>query len=110
VRLVNCSSRRPAGRASSGSSIRSSIHEKTERQATCWLARGLAAAITLAGAATISAQAPRPGQGGRAHEPPVKTTVASPQGYSVVLVLGDMQNASRPTRTCRRPRGRRWAT
>ena len=45
---------------------------------------GLAAAITLAGAATVSAQSPAP----------VKVAPASPQGYSVVLVLGDVQNAS----------------
>ena len=44
----------------------------------------LAAAITLAGAATVSAQSPAP----------VKVAPASPQGYSVVLVLGDVQNAS----------------
>ena len=55
---------------------------------------GLAAAITLAGAATVSAQAPPPAKPVSAAEPPVKATVASPQGYSVVLVLGDMQNAS----------------
>jgi hypothetical protein len=45
---------------------------------------GLAAAITLARAATVSAQSPAP----------VKVAPASPQGYSVVLVLGDVQNAS----------------
>jgi len=55
---------------------------------------GLAAAITLAGAATVWAQAPPPAKPVSAAEPPVKATVASPQGYSVVLVLGDMQNAS----------------
>jgi hypothetical protein len=56
----------------------------------------LAAAMTLAGAATISAQSPpaKPVKAAAGTEPPVKTAVAAPQGYSVVLVLGDMQNAS----------------
>src|SRR5262245_66628788 len=56
----------------------------------------LAAAITLAGAATVSAQSPaaKPVKPAAGTEPPVKTVVAAPQGYSVVLVLGDMQNAS----------------
>jgi hypothetical protein len=45
---------------------------------------GLATVITLAGAAAVSAQPPAP----------VKVSPASPQGYSVVLVLGDVQNAS----------------
>jgi len=55
---------------------------------------GLAAAITLAGAATVSAQSAKPVKPAASTEPPVKTAVAAPQGYSVVLVLGDMQNAS----------------
>jgi hypothetical protein len=54
---------------------------------------GLAAAITLAGAATVSAQSPA-AKPAATTEPPVKTAFAAPQGYSVVLVLGDMQNAS----------------
>ena len=54
----------------------------------------LAAAITLASAAIASAQSPAKGKPAAGTEPPVKTAVASPQGYSVVLVLGDMQNAS----------------
>src|SRR5204863_5705254 len=45
---------------------------------------GLTAAVMLAGAATVSVQSPAP----------VKVAPASPQGYSVVLVLGDVQNAS----------------
>ena len=59
-------------------------------------AAGLAATLTLAGAVTASAQPPaaaKPVKPAAGTEPPVKTTVA-PQGYSVVLVLGDMQNAS----------------
>ena len=55
---------------------------------------GLAAAIVLAGAAIASAQSPAKGKPAAGTEPPVKTAVASPQGYSVVLVLGDMQNPS----------------
>jgi hypothetical protein len=55
---------------------------------------GLAAAITLTGAATASAQSPAAAKPVAGTEPPVKATVAAPQGYSVVLVLGDMQNAS----------------
>jgi hypothetical protein len=55
---------------------------------------GLAAAITLTGAATASAQSPAAAKPVAGTEPPVKATVAAPQGYSVVLVLGDMQNPS----------------
>ena len=54
----------------------------------------LAAAITLASAAIAWAQSPAKAKPAAATEPPVKTAVAAPQGYSVVLVLGDMQNAS----------------
>jgi len=45
---------------------------------------GLATVITLAASTSVSAQPPAP----------VKVAPASPQGYSVVLVLGDVQNAS----------------
>ena len=45
---------------------------------------GLATVIALAASTSVSAQQPAP----------VKVAPASPQGYSVVLVLGDVQNAS----------------
>jgi hypothetical protein len=52
--------------------------------------------ITLAGAAAVSAQPPAPAKSPAEAIPraPVKVEAASPQGYSVVLVLGDLQNAS----------------
>jgi len=65
-------------------------------QCVGWVA-GLAAAITLAGAATVSAQSPaaaKPGAPAKLPPGEEKPAVATPQGYSVVLVLGDMQNAS----------------
>jgi hypothetical protein len=55
---------------------------------------GLAAAITLAAAAIASAQSPAKAKPDADAEPPVKTAVAAPQGYSVVLVLGDLQSTS----------------
>ena len=55
---------------------------------------GLAAAITLASAAIASAQAAAKAKPAAGTEPPVKAAVASPQGYSVVLVLGDLQSTS----------------
>ena len=55
---------------------------------------GLAAAITLAAVAIASAQSPAKAKPAADTEPPVKTAVAAPQGYSVVLVLGDLQSTS----------------
>jgi hypothetical protein len=61
----------------------------------CSLA-GLATAITLAGSAAISAQPPAAAKPFAEATPraPVKVDGASAQGYSVVLVLGDMQSTS----------------
>ena len=57
---------------------------------------GLATVITLAGAAAVSAQPPASAKPSADAIPraPVKLEGASPQGYSVVLVLGDMQSTS----------------
>ena len=57
---------------------------------------GLATVITLAGAAAVSAQPPASPKPAAEAIPraPVKVEGASPQGYSVVLVLGDMQGTS----------------
>jgi hypothetical protein len=60
------------------------------------LLAGLATVIALAGAAAVSAQPPAstkpPAEA--ISRPPVKVDEASPQGYSVVLVLGDIQATS----------------
>jgi hypothetical protein len=61
---------------------------------------GLATVIALVGSTAVSAQAPvvpKPSKAVAKSIPPsspVKLAAASAQGYSVVLVLGDMQNAS----------------
>lgn len=57
---------------------------------------GLATAITLAGAAAVAAQPPASAKPPVEAIPrsPVKVDGASPQGYSVVLVLGDIQATS----------------
>jgi hypothetical protein len=57
---------------------------------------GLATVITLAGAAAVSAQPPVPAKppAEAITRPPVKVEGPSPQGYSVVLVLGDIQATS----------------
>jgi hypothetical protein len=57
---------------------------------------GLVIVITLAGAAAVPAQPPASAKSSAEAIPraPVKVEAASPQGYSVVLVLGDLQNAS----------------
>jgi len=57
---------------------------------------GLASVIALAGAAAVSAQPPASPKPPAEAIPraPVKVEGASPQGYSVVLVLGDMQGTS----------------
>jgi len=57
---------------------------------------GLAAAITLEGAAAVSAQPPAAAKppAEAISRPPVKVEGAMPQGYSVVLVLGDIQATS----------------
>jgi hypothetical protein len=55
---------------------------------------GLAAAITLAGAAAVSAQPPASAKPPAKAVPRSPVDGASPQGYSVVLVLGDIQSTS----------------
>ena len=57
---------------------------------------GLATVIAFAGAAAVSAQPPASAKPPAEALPrsPVKVDGASPQGYSVVLVLGDMQSTS----------------
>ena len=70
---------------------------------------GLAAAITLAAAATVSAHRPR--KPAATTEPPVKTAVAAPQGLQRrARARRHAERFGRRQRTCRRPRGRRWPT